>query len=158
MRGRFDVFFFFQAEDGIRDYKVTGVQTCALPILKNPVDAALVRPISDAVAELTQRHGGLLWGEHGKGLRSEYVPAFFGELYPSLQQLKAAFDPHNQLNPGKIATPPASKTLLLKVDGVTTRGELDRQIDERVWQSYGAAMHCNRSEEHTSELQSPCNL
>src|SRR5205807_6960441 len=26
------VCFFFQAEDGIRDYKVTGVQTCALPI------------------------------------------------------------------------------------------------------------------------------
>src|SRR5688500_20390003 len=25
-------FFFFQAEDGIRGYKVTGVQTCALPI------------------------------------------------------------------------------------------------------------------------------
>src|SRR5688500_20247573 len=29
--------FFFQAEDGIRDYKVTGVQTCALPIwLRRP--------------------------------------------------------------------------------------------------------------------------
>src|SRR6266446_890986 len=27
-------FFFFQAEDGIRDYKVTGVQTCALPIAR----------------------------------------------------------------------------------------------------------------------------
>src|SRR5215467_7506755 len=27
-------FFFFQAEDGIRDYKVTGVQTCALPICR----------------------------------------------------------------------------------------------------------------------------
>src|SRR2546430_8131270 len=27
------VFFFFQAEDGIRDLTVTGVQTCALPIL-----------------------------------------------------------------------------------------------------------------------------
>src|SRR5256885_5218820 len=26
--------FFFQAEDGIRDYKVTGVQTCALPIFR----------------------------------------------------------------------------------------------------------------------------
>src|SRR5690606_40828353 len=26
--------FFFQAEDGIRDFHVTGVQTCALPILK----------------------------------------------------------------------------------------------------------------------------
>src|SRR5256885_11358874 len=38
-------FFFFQAEDGIRDYKVTGVQTCALPIcgkgqLGAAVDAA----------------------------------------------------------------------------------------------------------------------
>src|SRR3712207_5412506 len=28
------VFFFFQAEDGIRDIGVTGVQTCALPILR----------------------------------------------------------------------------------------------------------------------------
>src|SRR5436190_14519570 len=27
-------FFFFQAEDGIRDHCVTGVQTCALPILQ----------------------------------------------------------------------------------------------------------------------------
>src|SRR5205807_7084451 len=31
---RFLFFFFFQAEDGIRDYKVTGVKTCALPIFK----------------------------------------------------------------------------------------------------------------------------
>src|SRR2546426_6244294 len=32
MRDCLSFFFFFQAEDGIRDYKVTGVQTCALPI------------------------------------------------------------------------------------------------------------------------------
>src|SRR6266853_3921180 len=32
-------FFFFQAEDGIRDLTVTGVQTCALPILPWPEDA-----------------------------------------------------------------------------------------------------------------------
>src|SRR2546430_4472816 len=31
--GRVGCFFFFQAEDGIRDLTVTGVQTCALPIL-----------------------------------------------------------------------------------------------------------------------------
>ena len=30
--GCFVFFFFFQAEDGIRDRDVTGVQTCALPI------------------------------------------------------------------------------------------------------------------------------
>src|SRR5256885_9974388 len=32
--------FFFQAEDGIRDYKVTGVQTCALPICTSAWAAA----------------------------------------------------------------------------------------------------------------------
>src|SRR2546426_3030951 len=35
-------FFFFQAEDGIRDYKVTGVQTCALPISAFSPEANLV--------------------------------------------------------------------------------------------------------------------
>src|SRR2546429_8078678 len=33
MRSCLVIFFFFQAEDGIRDVAVTGVQTCALPIL-----------------------------------------------------------------------------------------------------------------------------
>src|SRR2546428_12368947 len=33
---RFVCFFFFQAEDGIRDLIVTGVQTCALPISNRP--------------------------------------------------------------------------------------------------------------------------
>src|SRR5256885_4046465 len=36
------VFFFFQAEDGIRDYKVTGVQTCALPIYSSDGGVRLV--------------------------------------------------------------------------------------------------------------------
>src|SRR5699024_1209517 len=35
-------FFFFQAEDGIRDRNVTGVQTCALPILR-PGDEIIVQ-------------------------------------------------------------------------------------------------------------------
>src|SRR6266550_8435620 len=43
-------FFFFQAEDGIRDVAVTGVQTCALPILG--ASAALVAPFgADAQPE-----------------------------------------------------------------------------------------------------------
>lgn len=116
------------------------------PILdmKDPTQAALIRPISDSVAALTQKHGGLLWGEHGKGLRSQYVPDYFGDLYPALQALKAAFDPWNQLNPGKIATPKTlPDTRLTRVDEVTLRGELDRTIDERVWRSYDTAMHCN---------------
>src|SRR5258706_10285361 len=37
-----EVFFFFQAEDGIRDWSVTGVQTCALPILSQPAQSKYV--------------------------------------------------------------------------------------------------------------------
>src|SRR2546422_1357581 len=36
----FDLFFFFQAEDGIRDVAVTGVQTCALPISESAANSA----------------------------------------------------------------------------------------------------------------------
>src|SRR5256885_9404106 len=47
-------FFFFQAEDGIRDYKVTGVQTCALPILDDVEEG---RESVDVVELARQRRG-----------------------------------------------------------------------------------------------------
>src|SRR5690606_40332529 len=54
--------FFFQAEDGIRHFHVTGVQTCALPIsliVKRPagtfLDAQYPRPVSGCAAEVSQR-------------------------------------------------------------------------------------------------------
>jgi FAD/FMN-containing dehydrogenase len=53
-------------------------------------------------------------------VRSEFSPRFFGPLYPILQSIKAAFDPRNQLNPGKIAAPDGEQ--LLTIDGLTTRG------------------------------------
>ncbi|SFU62861.1 D-2-hydroxyglutarate dehydrogenase YdiJ [Halomonas korlensis] len=123
--------------------------------MKDPAQARLIREISDEVAALTKKYHGLLWGEHGKGIRSEYAPQFFGALYPSLQRVKAAFDPHDQLNPGKIASPLAvaddlevdpvawADPNLLTIDGVPTRGEYDRQIDERVWQAHAATVYCN---------------
>ena len=112
--------------------------------MKDPQQAALIRPITDQAVKLIEKYGGLLWGEHGKGLRSEYVPQFFGDLYPAIQQVKSLFDPNNQLNPGKIASPLGSaKDALLKIDGVALRGEYDRQIAPSNWQSFGASMHCN---------------
>jgi FAD/FMN-containing dehydrogenase/Fe-S oxidoreductase len=114
------------------------------PILdmKNTDHSAMVRTITDKVVELTHKYGGLLWGEHGKGVRSEYAPKFFGELYPQLQHIKKAFDPRNQLNPGKIATP-AADIPLLKIDEVTTRGEQDRSIKVESWEGYSEGMFCN---------------
>src|SRR6266850_6817103 len=52
--------FFFQAEDGIRDYKVTGVQTCALPILSLG-HGALFAFGAYASALLTTRAGVPVW-------------------------------------------------------------------------------------------------
>lgn len=111
--------------------------------MKDPQQATLIRQITDQVVALTQKYHGLLWGEHGKGVRSEYAPAFFGELYPQLQRIKGAFDPRNQLNPGKIATPLQGDAQLLKIDQVTTRGELDRQIPLSIRNTYDSAMFCN---------------
>ncbi len=63
-----------------------------------------------------------MWGEHGKGFRSEYGPEFFGEeLFTELRRVKAAFDPHNKMNPGKICTPLNSDAELVKVTD-TKRG------------------------------------
>src|SRR5256885_4268701 len=64
-------FFFFQAEDGIRDYKVTGVQTCALPIwadvsrscpgkLPAKLLAAEVLDVLDDVADALELFGLLI--------------------------------------------------------------------------------------------------
>src|SRR2546430_3593848 len=55
------LFFFFQAEDGIRDLTVTGVQTCALPIspLKRAADLA-------PTMFLPTIHLGLLYNHLGR--------------------------------------------------------------------------------------------
>ncbi|WP_421869936.1 D-2-hydroxyglutarate dehydrogenase YdiJ [Motiliproteus sp.] len=112
--------------------------------MKDKVQEALIREVTDQVVALTTKYKGLLWGEHGKGVRSEYAPELFGpELYRCLQQLKAAFDPRNQLNPGKICTPLDSGAELYRVDGVPTRGQQDRQIPVAVREQYDSAMNCN---------------
>ncbi|PCK08408.1 MAG: FAD-binding oxidoreductase [Alteromonadaceae bacterium] len=110
--------------------------------MKDPEQEKIAWKISDQVAELTQKYHGLLWGEHGKGVRSEYSPKFFGALYPQLQRIKAAFDPNNQLNPGKIATPDKSLQLL-KISEVTTRGQTDRLISSDSWKQFDDAVYCN---------------
>ncbi|WP_313530739.1 FAD-binding and (Fe-S)-binding domain-containing protein [Shinella sp.] len=109
--------------------------------LTRPEHAVLVRRISDSVVALTRKYGGVLWGEHGKGVRSEYVPAFFGPLYPRLQEIKAAFDPLGQLNPGKIVAP-AGRTLP-DIDAIPLRGTLDRDIGNDIRAAFDNAAYCN---------------
>src|SRR5205807_7347141 len=98
---------FFQAEDGIRDYKVTGVQTCALPIYSSSVTKFGVT-------------------------MSDSIPAS--------------------------ARSASSRC-------VTVSGEPTTRKSSHIRSKLGISPPCSlsstarrRSEEHTSELQSPCNL
>jgi FAD/FMN-containing dehydrogenase/Fe-S oxidoreductase len=111
--------------------------------LCDPQQEIIFREISDQVVALTAKYGGLMWGEHGKGYRSEYSPAFFGEeLYTELRYLKAAFDPLNKMNPGKICTPYNSDESLVSVDA-TKRGFYDRQIPIKTREALPAVLNCN---------------
>src|SRR3712207_7290600 len=66
---RTSVFFFFQAEDGIRDIGVTGVQTCALPIYL----AHGARGAAPTVGHVARR------GQHPDLLRADAEQALLAE-------------------------------------------------------------------------------
>src|SRR5690606_39580590 len=63
--------FFFQAEDGIRDFHVTGVQTCALPILERHyprlVDYGFTATLEDELDEIAA----------GQASRVDFLRAFY---------------------------------------------------------------------------------
>src|SRR5688500_19274318 len=66
--------FFFQAEDGIRDYKVTGAQTCALPIYpyvagSTGLESALFDP--GWQERMRIGYGDLQWVKTGERLTAE---------------------------------------------------------------------------------------
>ena len=64
-------FFFFQAEDGIRDYDVTGVQTCALPIYYKGEPFDLTNFVDDNTAFITMKT------KTGKDLKALELPGLW---------------------------------------------------------------------------------
>src|SRR5437879_11576712 len=84
LRNFFCFFFFFQAEDGIRDTSVTGVQTCALPISRKVQRMSGLDPRTLRVAWMTATTSRFRWGLRlddrseerrvGKECRSRWSP------------------------------------------------------------------------------------
>src|SRR3712207_8825806 len=72
------MFFFFQAEDGIRDIGVTGVQTCALPI-SSAFGWTLPQSLSSTyrLALINSRH---------LAIAAEFIPYFATLFRPSAQR------------------------------------------------------------------------
>src|SRR5260370_24147380 len=60
-------FFFFQAEDGIRDSSVTGVQTCALPICERLEESRRLRGEAGSLPGVASNLVGLIYVAHGQG-------------------------------------------------------------------------------------------
>src|SRR5215813_9481393 len=94
-------FFFFQAEDGIRDADVTGVQTCALPIFaecmaKAGVEAGLPPELAEQLARWTVAGGGELLhhSDLDASLLRQNVTSPNGTTFAALQVL---MDPDNGL-------------------------------------------------------------
>src|SRR5436189_3498835 len=87
-------FFFFQAEDGIRDTSVTGVQTCALPI----------SPVVDMPRTLPGSHA----------LRSDHKDLRDGQHHPARVRPRRAAPGRRRSHPGRVTTCPA---LLASIDG-----------------------------------------
>jgi len=77
--------------------------------LKSAQGVQRFEAIATEVADLVLEYGGALSGEHGDGLvRAPFQEKMFGPaLYSAFCEVKAAFDPDNMLNPGKIVHAPA---------------------------------------------------
>jgi D-lactate dehydrogenase (cytochrome) len=62
-----------------------------------------VAALNGRLVERAQRMGGTCTGEHGVGIgKLKYLPAEHGEAVAVLRAIKAALDPHNLMNPGKL--------------------------------------------------------
>ncbi|MXV44456.1 FAD-binding protein [Saccharibacter sp. 17.LH.SD] len=108
----------------------------------DPNDQHRIRAISDKVAHLTHRYGGLLWGEHGRGVRGEFSPLFFGPtLFAELCHIKKAFDPKDLFNRGKLV--PVEDHSVIKIDELPFRGSFDKQISAQNKEHYEKAILCN---------------
>src|SRR5256885_13551831 len=166
------MFFFFQAEDGIRDYKVTGVQTCALPISVYPMNVPIALAALQAQAAEPARLREIPYNYTSFSDREIVIRLLGTSMWDVLNQLRQerrtgrsarmlyevlgdiwVVQRNPYLQDDLLHSPDRRKSL---VEALEHRlGEIDKR---RAPQQDPVRDALVRSEEHTSELQSPCNL
>ncbi|MCA6075457.1 FAD-binding and (Fe-S)-binding domain-containing protein [Fulvivirga sedimenti] len=90
--------------------------------LKTQEGNRMFRVILEEIAALVKKYKGSLSGEHGDGrLRGEFIPFMIGDAnFALLKDIKAAWDPKNIFNPGKIVHTPAMNEQLRYTPGQLT--------------------------------------
>jgi FAD/FMN-containing dehydrogenase/Fe-S oxidoreductase len=110
----------------------------------DPEHERLVSELTDAVVELVSRHGGILWGEHGRGFRGDCADRFLTQpTIEVMERVKAAFDPDDLCNPGKLYRPFGSDRALVAVDEPVLRGQVNRSVAVAVRNEQESAFACN---------------
>lgn len=76
---------------------------------KSAGDLAVLKAVSDEVADLVQEFGGAMTGEHGDGLARSYhnLKLFGPRLFAAFADVKRLFDPAGLMNPEKVAAAPS---------------------------------------------------
>lgn len=112
--------------------------------LTDPGHETMVRQVTDRVVDLVAEHGGILWGEHGRGFRGDVVASFLTpETIGIMRAVKTAFDPDDLLNPGKLYRPLASSEPITALDAPPLRGTVNRLVPLEVRQEFSDAFACN---------------
>ncbi|MEO0562765.1 MAG: FAD-linked oxidase C-terminal domain-containing protein, partial [Chloroflexota bacterium] len=115
--------------------------------LKSVRGMAQYREISEGVTEAVLKYQGSVTGEHGVGIaRGEQQERLFGpQLTEAFREVKAAFDPHNRMNPGKMVdVPPMDDPSLLRYGPGYEVIELKTRFDWTADNGYsGAVEMCN---------------
>ncbi len=100
--------------------------------------------LTDSVTDLVHRHGGILWGEHGRGFRGERIGDILDDATLNLmRQVKTAFDPLDLLNPGKLYRPLGVSTPIIGVAEPGLRGDRDEGVPVDVRRAHDHAFSCN---------------
>ncbi|MDT7668976.1 MAG: hypothetical protein QOC74_1759, partial [Pseudonocardiales bacterium] len=113
--------------------------------LTDPAQVATMRTVAEKIKDLVAEYGGVNSSEHGDGLaRSEFNREIFGEeLYEAMRKVKALFDPHGVMNPGKIVDAPSMTENLRDRDALTPARPITTMLRfEVVGGMRGAADRC----------------
>ncbi|MBL0690724.1 MAG: FAD-binding oxidoreductase [SAR324 cluster bacterium] len=107
-------------------------------------ERAQIRIISDQVQALVVKYKGIIWGEHGKGMRSEYLVDYLDDLlYAGMRDIKACFDPDDKFNPGKLYRPTGSTDKLYGIDSVAIKGKRNANLDRSKYAQFIKILDCD---------------
>ncbi|WP_375458259.1 FAD-binding and (Fe-S)-binding domain-containing protein [uncultured Enterovirga sp.] len=122
------------------------------PILnmKGEAGARTMRAVAEEACDLVRRFEGSHSGEHGDGIsRSEFHERMFGRrLVAAFEEVKDAFDPKAELNPGKVVRPLRmdDRALMRFPPGYDTAEPVRPALDWSDWGGFGRAVEmCNNN-------------